>query len=65
MQIKLLTSRAGVGFSQARGEIIEVSDDEAARMMEAGQAEAVVAVGRSAPVERAVKRGADVEKAVR
>lgn len=50
MKIKLLTSRAGVGFAQSRGEEVDVSDAEAIRMIEAGQAEPV----REAPVERAV-----------
>lgn len=52
MRIKLLTSRAGAGFAQARGEEIEVGDAEAARMIAAGQAEPV----RAAPVETAAKR---------
>lgn len=39
MEIKLLISRAGVGFSQNAGDTIEVSEDEALRMIEAGQAE--------------------------
>jgi hypothetical protein len=38
MKIKLLTSRAGVGFAQSAGDEIEVSDAEGARMVEAGQA---------------------------
>ena len=38
MKIKLLTSRSGVDFSQNCGDIIEVKDDEAQRMIEAGQA---------------------------
>ena len=53
MKIKLLTSRAGVGFSQNVGDEIEVSDAEARRMIEAGQA-APVRTGK-AP-ERAVKK---------
>lgn len=50
MKIRLLTARAGVNFSQNRGEEIEVSKAEAIRMIEAGQAEPV----RAAPVERTV-----------
>lgn len=50
MKIRLLTARAGVNFSQDRGEVIEVSDAEAVRMIEAGQAEPV----RDVPVERSV-----------
>ena len=38
MKVKLLVSRAGAGFVQNRGDEIEVSDDEGARMIEAGQA---------------------------
>lgn len=38
MKVKLLVSRAGVGFVQNRGDEIEVSDDEGARMIEASQA---------------------------
>lgn len=52
MKIKLLTSRAGAGFSQNRGDVIDVPNDEAIRMIEAGQAEAI----REAPVEHAVPK---------
>ena len=52
MQIKLLVARASAAGSQARGEIIEVSDAEAVRMIEAGQAEAV----RGIKAERAVRK---------
>lgn len=41
MEIKLLVSRSGVDGAQDRGQIITVSDDEALRMIEAGQAEAI------------------------
>lgn len=51
MKIKLLCSRVGVGFSQNRGDEIEVGADEGQRMIDAGQAELV----RAATVERAVK----------
>lgn len=50
MKIKLIVSRAGVGFVQNRGDEIEVADAEAIRMIEAGQAEPV----REVMVERAV-----------
>lgn len=53
MKIKLLVSRAGVGFSQNRGDVVDVSDSDAVSMIAAGQAEAV----REAPVERAVAGG--------
>lgn len=51
MKIKLLCSRVGVGFSQNRGDEIEVDAEEGQRMIDAGQAELV----REAAVERAVK----------
>ena len=41
MKIKLLVSRAGVDFSQNRGEVIEVSEKEGLSMIAAGQAELV------------------------
>ena len=40
MLIKLLVSRAGVNFSQTAGDIVEVENAEALRMIDAGQAEA-------------------------
>jgi len=52
MKVKLLVSRAGVEGAQNRGEIVEVSTDEAGRMVEAGQAEMV----RATSPEKAVKR---------
>ena len=52
MQVKLLVPRAAAVGSQNRGDIVDVSDAEAIRMIEAGQAEAV----RSVAPERAVKR---------
>jgi hypothetical protein len=59
MKIRLLVSRAGALGAQDCGQEIEVSDAEAIRMIEAGQAEAL----RDAPEpERAVKR-ARTEKA--
>ncbi len=53
-EVKLLTARAGVGFSQNVGDVVEVSAAEAKRMIEAGQA---VAAGKKAkkPIEKAVK----------
>lgn len=41
MKVKLLVARCGVDFSQSPGDIVDVSSDEAARMIEAGQAEAM------------------------
>lgn len=54
MKIKLLVARATATGAENRGDVVEVSADEAVRMIEAGQAEPV----REAPApERAVKRG--------
>lgn len=60
MKIRLLCSRAGNGFSQNRGDEIDVGADEGQRMIEAGQAELV----REAAVERAVK-AAKAERAAK
>lgn len=51
MKVKLTTSRAGRGFSQQAGEIIEVSEAEGASLLTSGQAEPV----REQKIERAVK----------
>jgi hypothetical protein len=59
MKIKLLTSRAGIGFSQHYGEVIEVGADEGAAMIARGEAELV----REQNIERAVK--APREKAIK
>ena len=61
MRVKLLVSRAGVGFTQNRGEEIEVSDAEGVRLIESGQAEPV----RAAATERAVPAKAGREKAAK
>jgi hypothetical protein len=58
MQVELLVSRAGPGISQNAGDIVEVTSDEAARMIAAGQASPV----RAVKPEKAVRR-AKVEKA--
>ena len=50
MKIKLLVSRASATGSQNRGDVIDVGDAEAIRMIEAGQAEPV----RVVEIERAV-----------
>lgn len=53
MKIKLLVSRVSATGAENRGDIVDVSDSEAIRMIEAGQAEAV----REAPkAEKAVPR---------
>jgi len=61
MKVRLLTARATATGAQNRDDIIEASDAEAIRMIEAGQAVAV----RSAPVERTTKARKKVEKAVK
>lgn len=60
MKLKLLISRSGVEFSQVAGEIIEVDDVEALRMIAAGQADAVAQVepetaNTKAPIQKRVK----------
>jgi hypothetical protein len=52
VQVKLLTSRAGVTFSQNRGEVITVGAKEAERMIAAGQA----VPHKAEKHEKAVKR---------
>lgn len=54
MQVKLLIARATATGSENRGDTVEVSDAEAVRMIEAGQAEPVRS--QKAP-EKAVKGG--------
>ncbi len=61
MKIKLLTARATASGSQNRGDIIDVPEDEAGRMIEAGQAEVVRAAVKP---EKAVKRS-KTEKAAK
>lgn len=41
MKVKLLVSRAGADFSQNAGDVVEVSEDEALRLVKAEQAELV------------------------
>jgi len=53
MQVKLLMARATATGSENRGDTITVSDAEAVRMIEAGQAEPI----RAVEPDRAVKRG--------
>lgn len=56
MKIKLLTSRAGPMGSQNVGDEIEVPDDEAERMIAAGQA---LPVRTSKPRKAVAKRKAE------
>jgi len=53
MLIKLLVSRAGVNFSQTAGDIVEVENAEALRMISVGQAEAAK---KETVVETATKK---------
>jgi hypothetical protein len=59
MKITLLTSRATATGSQNRGDVIDVSDAEAIRMIDAGQAQPVAKVATERAVSRAKpeKRG--------
>lgn len=61
MKVRLLTSRVGTKFSQNRGDEVDVSDAEAVRMIEAGQAEAI----RVAKPETAVRAAPKAERAVK
>lgn len=60
MKITLLVSRVSAAGAENRGEVIEVSEAEAIRMIEAGQAEPVRAITPEKTVLRAKR-----EKAVR
>jgi hypothetical protein len=64
MQIKLLVGRAGVDFSQNRGDVIDVEEAQARRMIAAEQAVEVGAEPRADAVQKAVK-AAKTEKAVK
>lgn len=52
MKVKLLVSRCGPAGAENRGDVIDVSPEEAERMIEAGQCELV----RTASAERAVPK---------
>lgn len=52
MKITLLVSRASASGSENRGDVIDVSDAEAIRMIEAGQAEPVRAIAPEKAVSR-------------
>lgn len=55
IKVKLLVSRSGPAGTNNAGDTIDVSKDEAARMIEAGQA---VPAQKPAKREKAVKSGA-------
>jgi ABC-type nitrate/sulfonate/bicarbonate transport system substrate-binding protein len=61
-KIRLLTSMAGINFSHDKGEIIDCTDAQALRYVEAGIAEAIVS--DEPKIERAVKKGV-TEKAIK
>jgi hypothetical protein len=61
MQVKLLVSRGTVTASQKRGDVIDVTDVEAIRMIEAGQAEPI----RQEPKPEKAVRSAKPEKATK
>lgn len=52
MKLRLLVSRSGPTLTQDAGEVIDVDDDEARRMIEAGQA---------VPVKRGKRETATVQ----
>jgi len=58
MEVRLLVPRATITGAENVGDIVMVSDAEAKRMIEAGQA---APVARAAEPERAVKRGRPVK----
>lgn len=59
MKITLLTSRVSAAGAQNRGDVIEVSDAEAVRMIEAGQAMPIADIVTERAVSKAKpeKRG--------
>jgi hypothetical protein len=57
MKIKMLCSRVGPDISDSRGDIIEVEDDEAGRMIEAGQAISVETTSKTPAKEFAYGKG--------
>ncbi len=62
MKIKLIHALAGVTFSYRRGEVIDIDDAEAVRLINGGLAAPVV---EDKPVETAEASKAKVEKAVK
>lgn len=59
MKVELLVPRATATGSENRGDVVEVSADEAKRMIEAGQA---MPVRAAAAAEKTVARTAKAEK---
>lgn len=64
MKLKLLCSRAGVGFSQNVGDEIEVGDAEGLRMIDAGQA-VLVDLNQSEAARIAEKEKSQTETATK
>jgi hypothetical protein len=62
MKLKLLVSRAGIGFAQTPGDIIEVDDAEAKRMIDANQAVAVEPEKATAHVPRGLRKSKSKDK---
>lgn len=52
MNVKLTVSRGGGRLSQSAGQVVEVSEEEGARLIEAGQAEAVSAKGKETATKK-------------
>lgn len=61
-KVRLLTSMAGIDFSHNSGDVIDCTDEVAARYIAAGIAEGFASA--EPKVERAVKKSA-IEKAVK
>ena len=61
MKVELLVSRSGVDGAQNRGDVIDVSDNEAKRMIEAGQAVPVRSAAKAETTSKATK----AEKAIK
>ncbi len=51
-KVKLMISRAGIGFAQNAGDVIECSEDDAMRLIRMGKAEPVSDRG----VQKAMKK---------
>ena len=52
MKVKMLVARAGVGFSNIRGEVADIEDGEAKRLIDSGQAEATEPEKATSPLKR-------------
>ena len=63
-KVKLLVSRAGTGFEQEAGQVIDVSNDEATRMIATGQAEPVEGARETAALSGGKRGGRKTRKRV-